>query len=389
MNRPRRAWLLTSVHGPRDVRIFHHEARALVEAGWEVTIVAPGPGQAPETGVRWRGLPAWGGRAGRPLRWPVLLWVALRARADVYAFHDPELLPWGLLLQRLTGRPVIYDAHEYLAEAILTKQWIPGPLRPPVARLSERIEKRVAGHLAGVVTVTDEMAARFVGRQRRTVVVRNLPWPAPLPAALPAAGPVVIHVGLMNADRGLGLLHATGLALRARIAGAEIRILGPVEWQGAADEARRGGAEWTAAGVRFLGSVPVEEVAGHLVGAAVGWLPRDPAAPNARLAWPNKLGEYMMAGLPVVATDLPVQGRIVREAECGLVVPFTPEANAAALAELLGDPERAREMGRRGRAVALEELSFTSQATVLARFYDELDRVRRALSPADPAASAR
>jgi glycosyltransferase involved in cell wall biosynthesis len=368
-----RVGILTSVHGPRDIRIFHREARALAAAGYDVTLIAPGARAGEDAGVRFLGLPAWGGRAGRPIRWPVLLWRAARLRADIFHLHDPELLPWGLVLAAISGRPVIYDSHEYLAESILTKHWIPAALRRPVAWLADRVEKACAARLAAVVTVTDEMADRFGRVQPRTVTVRNLPWPTALPAGRPPSGPVVIHIGLMNRDRGLGLLHATGVALRARHPGAEIRILGPVEWQGLPAEAARPAAEWVAAGVRFLGTVPQEEVLGQLLQAAVGWLPRDPGSGNARLAWPNKLGEYMMAGLPVVASDLPVQARIVRQAGCGLLVgEFTGDANAAALAELLADPGRARRLGEAGRAAALAELSFESQAAILRRLYAEL-----------------
>ncbi|HEX5466646.1 MAG TPA: glycosyltransferase [Candidatus Limnocylindrales bacterium] len=364
-----RAWILTSVHGPRDPRIFHRQARSLAAAGYAVTILAPGARPGREAGIAFSGLPARGGRATRPLRWPILLWRAARARADIYHIHDPELLPWAVLLQRLTGRPVIYDSHEFFAESLRSKLWLPALLREPLARLAEPLEKALAARLGAVVAVTPEMADRFVARQPRTVVVMNLPPRAadPPPAA---RAPVVVYAGLMNRERGLDILRATAARVRRDHPDFELRVLGPVEWYGLPDERALRPEVWAAAGVRFLGTVPPEEVAGHLQAAAIGWLPMNPAIPSKRLAWPIKLGEYLAAGLPVVASDLPVQARVLREAGAGTIVaPFTAEAHAAAIAALLDDPAEARRLGEAGRAYAAAQLTWESQAAVLVGLY--------------------
>ena len=110
----------------------------------------------------------------------------------MYHLHDPELLPWGLLLRAVTRRPVIYDSHEFLAESILSKHWIPVPFRRPLARLSDRMEKAIARRLDVVVVVTDEMADRFAPVQPCTVVVMNLPRFAGAP---PERRPDAVYAG--------------------------------------------------------------------------------------------------------------------------------------------------------------------------------------------------
>lgn len=368
-----RIWMLTSVHPALDARIFHREARAAVDAGYRVTILAPDAEEGIMDGVALRRLPGPPGRMGRVVRWPILLWLAAFGRADLYQIHDPELLPWALILRFATGRPVIYDAHEFFSESIRSKTWIPGPLRRPVAWVAERLEKGIAGRLSAVIAATPELTSRFERVQRCSVTVMNFPPQSTLPDTPPARREVAIYAGLMNRERGLDILRETAAIVRRRYPSFELQVLGRVEFDGLPAERALPPEAWVKSGVRFLDTIPQPEVAVHLAAASVGWLPMNPAIPSKRLAWPVKLGEYMAAGLPIVASDLPVQARVIREAGCGVVVgPFSPEAHAAAIIQLLDEPAIAREMGDRGRRHALVHLAWDSQATSLVALYESL-----------------
>lgn len=367
---------MTSVHPPFDTRVFHRQAKSMAAAGFRVRLIGPGaPNGETVDGVRFSSLPEFGGRAGRPLRWPILMWKALKSRADVYHFHDPELLPWGVLLHWVTRKPVIYDSHEYLREDILGKHWIPGPLRKPVATIANRVEKWSAGRLSGVVAVTDDMADRFRPYRENVITVKNLP-PAPNIEGTPERQPVVIYAGLMNVERGLDILFETARLVRERIPGVEFHILGTVEWYGI-DPAivNKSTAEWEAVGVRFFGSIPQPEVAPRLAAASVGWLPRNPAVANNLLAWPNKLVEYMVVSLPVVASDLPVQAAVVRDADCGIVVEaLNPVAHAEAIALLLRDPAEIERLGTNGKRAALSLYTWEAESDKLQSLYRTLVR---------------
>jgi glycosyltransferase involved in cell wall biosynthesis len=368
-----RICVLTSVHPPFDARVFYRQARSTAAAGFDVLLIAPGAPSVPRDGVRFASLPSWGGRAARPLRWPILFWKAVRAHADVYHFHDPELLPWGVLLHWVTRKPVVYDSHEYLKEDIEGKAWIPQRLRYAVAVISDRIEKWSAARLSAVIAVTDEMAAGFERIQPRTITVKNLP-PAPDFEEPGTRLPVVAYAGLMNVERGLDILKATATLVRHNVPNAEFQVLGNVEWSGMpADQKGMTTAQWQALGVRFLGTVPPEDVFGIIGTASVGWLPRSPAYKNNLLAWPNKLVEYMVVSLPIVASDLPLQARVVQEADCGIVVDaLSPAAHAAAITELLLNPAEARRLGTNGKRVALERYTWQGEARKLHTLYKEL-----------------
>jgi len=120
--------------------------------------------------------------------------LARRARAmdvDAYHVHDPELLPQALWLRRVTGRPVIYDAHEYLGETTRTKRWIPGPLRRPVAALASGAERAAGRRLTGVVTANEDLAARF-----GTVLAPRLSTLRGPGGYLPAVDPAVVFTAI-------------------------------------------------------------------------------------------------------------------------------------------------------------------------------------------------
>ncbi|GAH11430.1 unnamed protein product, partial [marine sediment metagenome] len=164
---------LTTVHPHYDVRIFHKQAKSLAQAGYDVTLIAQHDKNQVIDGVRIIALPRPRNRFtrifGLALR---VFWLALRERADIYHFHDPELIPVGLLL-RMQGKRVLYDAHEDVPRQILSKHWIPLRLRKPVSEVAGLAENVAAWALNGIVAATPAIAARFPAR--KTVNVQNFP----------------------------------------------------------------------------------------------------------------------------------------------------------------------------------------------------------------------
>ena len=340
----RRVVHLTSVHRPRDVRIFHKEARAGAGAGAGAWVGAPSTPIPRERRL------AAGWRLAR----------AARARdADLYHVHDPELLPAALWLARTSGSPVVYDVHEYLGQTTRTKRWIPGPLRRPLARVVERAERRAARRLDGVVTANEDLAARFAADGARAVSVTNSPWSDAFPAPAPVPdAPVVLYVGGLGPLRGLEVMRAA--FPRVGVPGARLVLAGP------------GDPGDLPPGAEAIGVVDHSAVPGLLAAARVAWIPLQRHG-NYDRAVPTKLVEAMAAGRPVVASDLGRMGAMVRAAGCGVVVPPADvDAHAEALRRLLSDPDEAARMGAAGRAAFVEGLGFESQAKGLTELYAEL-----------------
>ena len=135
------------------------------------------------------------------------------------------------------------------------------------------------------------------------------------------------------------------------------------------DDARRRGLD----NVRFIDAVPKREVPAWLARADACLLPYQDVALFAG-ALPNKIFDYLGAAKPIIAAAPDGElTRLVRDAGCGLAVPpEDPGALAGAILELERDPEAAAEMGRRGRAHALQHYD---RAVLARRFVDVVESV--------------
>ena len=364
---------LTTVHPPFDTRIFHKEAKTLAQAGYEVVLIAQHERNEVVDGVKIIALPRPRNRFVRifGLTWRAFC-LALRESAEVYHFHDPELLPIGVLLKLFTGAKVIYDVHEDVPQQILTKYWIPAPLRRPVAAVFNAVEKLLAWAVDAVVVATEGIAEKFA--RFKPVVVHNYPHLEMLPnlstRRREGGEKVLVYVGGISKLRGaIEMVRALEYLNPAW----DIRLdlvgkLEPPELEGelqALPGYRR---------VRFLGWMQPENVYAHLAKADIGLVCLHPV-PRFMVAWPVKLFEYMAAGLPVVASNFPLWKEIVEGNRCGITVdPLDPKAIAQAIEYLLTHPEEARQMGENGRRVVEEKYNWDREGAKLLKLYEELLR---------------
>lgn len=357
---------LTSVHPADDIRIFHKECLSLAAQGWQVTFVAPGNAALlPPGPVVWK--------LTKPFRGPTILrplvsnlrsgWAACRTGADLFHFHDPELIPSGLLLKGL-GKRVIYDAHEDLPRTLHTKLWIPDRLRARFGRLTELFENGAARCFDGVIGATETISERFGRVAGNVVTVRNFPrwaeFEAP-PPPLISRRRRVAYVGKVTADRGAGHL----LRLSADL-DSEVVVAGAV-YPTSLEEALT--AATSSSHLVLKGVVGREEVVDTLYQSQVGLLLLKPL-PSYLDSLPIKLFEYMAAGVPVVASNFPRWRGIIEAAGCGYCVdPDDYRAVHAAVTEILADPRAAQGMSEQGRAFVREHYCWETEAERLDSLY--------------------
>jgi glycosyltransferase involved in cell wall biosynthesis len=363
---------LTTVHARDDTRIFRKMCRSLAAAGHDVELhVADGRGPDTVDGVRIVDAGRPSSRATRAtLTAARLWWRALRSEPDVLHFHDPELIPGGIVA-RLAGRPVVYDIHEYYRTHLRETAALPRVVSALVARAYGVAERCAATCLDACVVVTPHM--QRVLPLRRSVVVANHVRaeefrPGPLPAADRPTS--VCYVGVLSAPR-----MVEGMVDAAAAAAARLVLAGTWYPQGyrAAVAARPG---WST--VDELGQIDRERMQQVFDASRAGLLIVDLHGDEAHSS-NNKLFEYMAAGLPVIASDIHFAREIVDRHGCGLIVSpaSDPRAVAAAIDWIISHPDDADHMGRAGRRAVDAEYSWERERERLLGLYESLSSAGR------------
>jgi glycosyltransferase involved in cell wall biosynthesis len=344
----------TTGHRAFDTRVFHKECKSLRQAGYQVVLVAPHNRDQLADGIEVKAVPVPRSRFERFTSVTLHIYKeALRQGGDLYHFHDPELVPAGLLL-RLHKKCVIYDVHDDTPATFDDKEYIPRVLRAPLKWFWRALENAAAQRFSAIIAATPAIAERFAPLNDNTVVIENfaildecsegkIPWSQ--------RDRSVAFVGGLSRERGVRQM-VEAMSLLPPSLNARLKFAGWFLPQSLRNEAILT-AGWER--VDELGLLEQSHVAEVLKRSRAGVLTFHPGENHDR-AMPTKLFEYMSASIPVIASDFPLWRTLVERAGCGLLVnPLRPPEIASAIEYLMTHDEEAEAMGRRGRA-AVEQL---------------------------------
>lgn len=276
-----------------------------------------------------------------------------RARADVLFTRDLGVAALLVRTPRGLRPPLVYESHGFSPDVAAELPAMIATAKPAspakLARLAAR-EALVWREAAGYVTITkalaDLMTTRFGPRHNLAAVadgVRLPPSPAWEAPPVPAE-PIVAYAGHLYAWKGVDVL----LGALARTPEVRGLIVGGHEAE--SDLARlreRARVLGVADRVEFTGLVPPRSVAAQLARASILVLPNLPTAISASFTSPLKLFEYMAAGRPIVASDLPAIREVLHDGINGLLVEAgNPDALAVAIRRLAADPELRSRLAR-------------------------------------------
>ena len=371
---------VSTVHRGVEIRIVRKELASLAAAGYDAHAIISATteeiAEAARLGVTIHPLAEnarTGGRLTRMTRKMFDAWRSCRKLdARLYHFHDPELIPLGLLL-KLSGYKVVMDVHEDLANQILTKQWIPAPIRSLVSRIARGAERIGARFLDGTVVAASTLAAFFQDVARRQIVVHNYPLLSEL-ATFPADGEGVSQPQGTPSSRNHisyigGISRIRGVYEAVSAAGkADVRLILAGTFKSAAERQHASSLPgWSH--VEELGWVGRDGVRQTLQRSFAGLCTLHPT-PNHLGAEPIKLLEYMAAGIPSIVSNIPAWQEFVEKHDIGLCVdPLDVDAITAAIITLRDDPARAAQMGENGRKAVLESYNWDTQARKLVDMY--------------------
>jgi len=243
-----RACILSSVHVALDNRVFYREARSLQKAGYQVTLIAVHPHDEMKEEIHIVALPRVR-RWKRPLVWLRLLRLALSTHADIFHFHDPELLLVVPLLRWLTGKPAIYDVHESYPEFVEVKDYLPARLRALLAWSLRWLEPTLARLQSGLIFSDAQIAEAFAGIHCPKATLYNLPERSFVEAAATATAengprePVVLYLGGMERNRGSELIVDAFELVHGAMPQARLLMVGHFEPTQLGEELRSAAAQ--------------------------------------------------------------------------------------------------------------------------------------------------
>jgi glycosyltransferase involved in cell wall biosynthesis len=369
-----------------DARVWK-EARSLASAGRHIALIgtafdidgltrrrdASGVDVC-EVPLGWRA----NGRSRRRRIYALLrVWLeVLSTDASAYHAHDIHIVIPAWLASRLRGARLVYDAHELWFQPYVAT--LKGRL---IAMMSAVLERSMVKTSDGVITTNASRAEVLRKRYGRNdvVVLANVPFleedVRPRDPGYPKDKKVILYLGRISAE---------GRAFRETIEALQFLdddvhfVVVGFGWESEREAIRRWARDADVAHrVHLLPPLPYDALAGAAAAATVGLVPIYGGAGgpvSETLGDTNKLHEYLMGGLPVVASDLPEIKRVVTSGEPPvgeLFDPFSPASIARAVDAVIDDPAYADRRAQ-ARQLARQSFNWRSEEGKLVGLYQSL-----------------
>ncbi len=354
---------ISTVHSAFDDRIFHKECKTLLNAGYDVSLIVQHDKEEIIEGIKIIPLPKPKNRLNRMLFLPFKAYkLALKQKAEIYHFHDPELIFIGLLL-KLKGKKVVYDVHEYYKDKILSKSYINKYFKVLLAHFFSFIEKNISKYFDYIITADNYVKSKFK--------VKNIERIANFPKIINLSidkklSKTCIYSGGLSIDRGILKI----VEMFSFIEDKDIKVILIGKWESV--EMKKKVNELK--NIEYLGFLPWEDAVKITSECSIGLNLLQPV-PAYLYAAENciKIFEYMMVGIPIISSNFKGLKEIIEENNCGICVdPQSPEEIAKAVEYLINNPEIAKQMGENGRKVVEEKYNWENEGKKLLKIYGDL-----------------
>ncbi|MCK4661583.1 MAG: glycosyltransferase family 4 protein [Bacteroidales bacterium] len=364
---------LTSVHPANDVRIFYKECTSLKKNGYEVIIIANGAKNEIVNGINIIGTISIRNRFFRILIVPFIIYFkAIKIKAVIYHFHDPELVFCGIFL-KLIGKKVIFDIHENIGISILDKRWINKPLRKTLFNIYNIIEKCLITYFDKLIVVSKLYNKRF---PKKSVIIKNYPIINIVETnnksefLMPLR---FIYVGVINEDRCvfemlkiISILSEKKYNIKIDIIGEingdllKIKIDKYIEDKNIKDK------------VSFFGRLDHSMIFNIMQKSHLGFALLKPTN-NYLNAIPTKIFEYMMFGLPVICSDFSIYDYYIKEKNTGICIDIKNiDLSVNKIESLINNIDLMKLMSENGMFVVRNEFNWESEEKKLLKIYQEI-----------------
>jgi glycosyltransferase involved in cell wall biosynthesis len=363
-----------------DARV-HAEAKSLIQAGREVTIIAWDREEQNPFRQNWDGIevvrlrtrlaPKYGFASWVWTGPSLLLWQRQAYRQalicnreghfDVIHCHDFDTLAIGIRLKRKLDLPLIYDVHEIYGYMMVRT------FGRRIATIFSWLEKRWMEKADRIINVGEAQRRYFSDITHKPISMimhckplQSLEYQPPDNDSF-----TLLYIGGLYKVRGiLMLVHAAKElpGVRCLIGG----IGDPADVQAVKEESSR------TSNVTFLGRVPMDQVVPMTMKADAVFCMFNPADPNSAAGTPNKLFEAMVSGRPIICTKGTYSGELTEQEEVGLAVEYSEQALKQALIKLRDDPVLREKLGRNALRAAVTKYNWQKEEAKLLALYKSL-----------------
>ncbi|WP_163580500.1 glycosyltransferase [Gracilibacillus saliphilus] len=364
---------ITTVHHPYDTRIYHKECVSLQKNGYDVSLMAPideqSDSQDEQKNVEIIPLKKYANRWKRMLFGPIQAYKqAKKMKADIYHFHDPELIFVGWLLKKKDNK-VIYDVHEDYYTSIMQKEYFPQPIKRIIGKLYNSIERLLVKKME--LCLAEKY---YFDRYQRGTCILNYPI---LNEKLinqkidrSKVSNKLLYTGNVSVERG-AFYHAE----IPQIMDKHVYLVGKCPSSLAEQMKEQAGDKQDY--LHFDGIdrfVEREEIDDYYLNENwIAGLAIFPATDHYLKKELTKFFEYMSAGLPIICSNFSRWKAFIDQHQCGITVdPENKQEWIDAVEYLNNHPLEAETMGYNGRKAVLQELSWESQEKKLLAWYEQL-----------------
>jgi glycosyltransferase involved in cell wall biosynthesis len=293
-----------------------------------------------------------------------LFFFLLANPADIYVANDLDTLGPNYLLSIIRRKPVVYDSHEYFTGMAELES------RPIKRKIWKLLERLILPRIRFAYTVNHSIQQLYKDEYRiHMEVVRNVPVLSPsiLNAGITGNYQMIVQGAGMNNGRGMEEIIQAMAILPSQF---RLLLVGSgIVWENCRKLSQKLNLTDR---IEFKDRVPFEQLAEITKQSWLGLSLDRPVSVNNRYFLPNKIFDYIHAGIPILASSLPEVKAIIEQYSVGLCIEqVTPQSIATAIQFIYDHPEKYREW-QQNTARAARELNWDLESEQLDKVYNRL-----------------
>ena len=359
----KKIFMFSSVHRWDDTRVFWKEAISLAKY-YEVQLHIPADFKFKELhNVKIYGLPRWKRVSDRKKIRKEIFRRIKKSNADIYHFHDPELIFIGLYIKFFMRKKVIYDIHENVARQILNKEYIPKYLRKLVSLIYAILEIVVVRNFDGIIVAGEDILSNYSKKE----IINNFPILSNIEEKI-NKDDFIIYLGGITRIRGVENIAKALIYIKQNYGKTiKLKLIGKFNDKNFENYFLNKYSDF----VDFRGWLTQKEAYEETTKSRIGMVLYLPY-PNHFSLRSNKVFEYMECGIPVIYSNFPDWKKKLDKNKIGIAVnPLNILEIAKSIVKLYFDESLAKQMGKNGRIAVETRFNWSIEEKKLIKYYEK------------------